>query len=44
MDKTEIKEMLDKLSDAKLDYFISFLRYLQETADSEQPQEVYRQA
>lgn len=43
MNKTELTEILDKLSDEKLDMFISFLRYLRETEDNEPLQEVSRQ-
>jgi hypothetical protein len=43
MNKTELTQILDTLSDEKLDMFISFLRHLRETEDNEPLQEVSRQ-
>lgn len=37
MEKTELTEMLDKLSDRKLDAFIGFLCFLRDTSGTEQP-------
>ena len=42
MDKNEMTKILDEFSDAKLDMFLSFLRFLKETEDNEQLPEVSR--
>lgn len=43
MNKEELTSILDKLSDEKLDMFISFLRFLRETEDNEPLREVSHQ-
>ena len=43
MNKDELTVLLDRLSNEKLDMFISFLRFLRETEDNEPLQEVSHQ-